>query len=168
MDAWNDIPGVNFPTDSGAGQAGAFWYPASSDPNVLRSTSRTGHWDGIEAARPNYDTLVGHRVFKVEFQNKVATGVSFVGANATTTTGSRSVKAKKEVIIALGTIHTPQLLQASGLGPRSLLQSANIPIISDLPGVGSNLQDHPWSIGLQANCRWSLNATVDKWRGCRR
>jgi len=154
MDAWNDIPGVNFPPDSGAGQAGAMWYPASSDPRVLRSFARTGHWDGIEAARSNYDTLVGHRVIKVNFnQNKVATGVTFVTAAATTTAGNRTVKAKKEVIVALGTIHTPQLLQASGIGAKSLLQRANIDLVSDLPGVGSNFQDHPWSIGLQINCK---------------
>ena len=159
MEAWNDIPGVNFPPDSGAGQAGAFWYPASVDPRVLRSFARTGHWDGIEAARKNYDTLVGHRVIKVNFKNKVATGVTFVGANATTTAGSRTVTAKKEVIVALGTIHTPQLLQASGIGAKSLLQRAKIDVVSELPGVGSNLQDHPWSIGLQFNCEWPLESS---------
>jgi len=153
MDAWKDIPGANFPPDSGAGQAGAYWYPASVDPRVLRSFSRTGHWDGIEAARRNYDTLVGHRVIKINFQNKTAIGVTFTGANATSTTGSKNVKAKKEVIVALGTIHTPPLLQASGIGAKSLLQRANINLVSDLPGVGSNLQDHAWRIGLQFNCK---------------
>ena len=31
----------------------------------------------------------------------------------------------------------------SGIGPRQILENYNIPIVSDLPGVGQNLQDQP-------------------------
>ena len=54
----------------------------------------------------------------------------------------QTVNATREVIIAAGALHSAQLLQLSGIGPASLLQSNNIPVALDLPGVGNNLQDH--------------------------
>lgn len=44
--------------------------------------------------------------------------------------------------MAAGAVHTPQLLQLSGIGPKKLLHTAGIKTIVDLPGVGQNLQDH--------------------------
>jgi len=152
MAAFGEISGVQFPRDSGAGLPGAFWYPASADPGpVLRSFARTGHWDGIAATRRNYHTLTGHRVLKVLFRNGKATGVSFVAADATSNSTARSVRAVKEVILAAGTIHTPQILQGSGVGSKKLLRSSGIDVVVDLPGVGSNFQDHPFQIGASFN-----------------
>ncbi|HYD58692.1 MAG TPA: GMC oxidoreductase, partial [Burkholderiales bacterium] len=51
-------------------------------------------------------------------------------------------KANREVILAAGSLQSPQLLQLSGIGPGELLQRHGIPVIADLPGVGHNLQDH--------------------------
>lgn len=45
-------------------------------------------------------------------------------------------------IISAGAIHTPQILQRSGIGPADLLGRAGIEVISDLPGVGYNFHDH--------------------------
>ncbi|KAK4163120.1 GMC oxidoreductase-like protein [Cladorrhinum sp. PSN259] len=150
--AFGEIPGVQFPPDSGAGLPGAFWYPTSADPGpVLRSFSRTGHWDGIAQTRSNYHTVTGQKVLKVLFKNKKATGVTFVPADATSAKNARSVKAKKEVILAAGTIHTPQILQASGVGPAKLLKDAKIDVVVDLPGVGTNFQDHPFQVGALFN-----------------
>ncbi|KAK3984280.1 pyranose dehydrogenase [Cladorrhinum sp. PSN332] len=152
MQAFGDIPGINFPSDSGSGETGAYWHPSSVDPSVvLRSFARTGHWDGIESSRRNYHTLTGQKVLRVLFQGKKATGVSFVAADATTQAGARTVKAKKEVIIAAGTLHTPQILQASGIGPKDLLRQANINLVVDLPGVGANFQDQPFNVGAFFN-----------------
>lgn len=50
--------------------------------------------------------------------------------------------ARKEVIISGGTFNTPQILQLSGVGPKSLLEKYDIKVVSDLPGVGRNLQDN--------------------------
>jgi choline dehydrogenase len=44
--------------------------------------------------------------------------------------------------LAAGVIHTPQLLQLSGIGPEKLLTSAGIETLVDLPGVGQNFQHH--------------------------
>jgi choline dehydrogenase len=47
-----------------------------------------------------------------------------------------------EVILCGGAINTPQLLLLSGIGPREDLERLGINVVADLPGVGSNLQDH--------------------------
>lgn len=62
------------------------------------------------------------------------------------------VQAKREIILAAGALHSPQILQRSGVGPKWLLDQANISTVVDLPGVGSNLQDHP-SVRISFECR---------------
>jgi len=52
-----------------------------------------------------------------------------------------AVKAKKEVIVSAGSVKSSQLLQLSGIGPKSLLESFEIPVVKDA-AVGLNLQDH--------------------------
>lgn len=56
---------------------------------------------------------------------------------------TNTVKIGKEVILAAGAIHSPQILQLSGIGDDDLLESFGIKTIVDLPGVGKNFQDHP-------------------------
>lgn len=154
MAAFGDIPGAKFPPDSGAGQPGVFWYPTSADPATMtRSHSRTGHWDNIH--RDNYETITDSKVLKVLFDGKSASGVVFVPSNAKSDADATTVKVKKEVIIAAGTIHTPQILQASGVGPKPLLKSANISVVSEVPGVGQNFQDHPFRMGVSFTCKYS-------------
>lgn len=47
---------------------------------------------------------------------------------------------KGEVVMCAGSIHTPQVLQLSGVGPASHLRDLSIPVVTDLPGVGQNMQ----------------------------
>jgi choline dehydrogenase-like flavoprotein len=63
------------------------------------------------------------------------------------------IKADKEIVLAAGGLHSPQILQRSGIGPAPLLHQANISVIVDLPGVGSNLQDHP-ATNNSYNCKY--------------
>jgi choline dehydrogenase len=58
-----------------------------------------------------------------------------------------TLRAKKEVILAAGAFNSPQLLKLSGIGPKAELEQHKIPVIADLPGVGTNLQDH-FEIGV--------------------
>jgi choline dehydrogenase len=53
-----------------------------------------------------------------------------------------NVGATREVILASGSIGTPQLLQLSGVGPAPLLRGLGIEVRHELRGVGANLQDH--------------------------
>jgi choline dehydrogenase-like flavoprotein len=46
----------------------------------------------------------------------------------------------------LGTFKTPQLLELSGIGDRSLLKSFGIETLIDLPGVGENLLDQTYTL----------------------
>ncbi|KAK4667836.1 uncharacterized protein QC764_704250 [Podospora pseudoanserina] len=134
-------PGIPFPADGHAGNHGVFYYPLSVDPKTRqRSYSRTGHWDGLN--RPNYDILTSARATKIVLSGKenAATGVECI---LTDTEKRVTVKANKEVVISTGAIHTPLLLQLSGVGPRMLLKKAKIPVKVSLPGVGANFQDHP-------------------------
>jgi choline dehydrogenase len=53
-----------------------------------------------------------------------------------------SARAQREVIVSGGAYNSPQILKLSGIGPRAELERFGIPVIKDLPGVGTNLQDH--------------------------
>ncbi|CAH0024919.1 unnamed protein product [Clonostachys rhizophaga] len=53
-----------------------------------------------------------------------------------------SATASREVIISGGTYNSPQILKLSGVGPKEELERFGIPVIVNLPGVGTNLQDH--------------------------
>jgi choline dehydrogenase-like flavoprotein len=80
------------------------------------------------------DALV-HRVeFKETHGEKVASGVVL--------TNGRRFTARKEVILAAGTLRTPQVLMLSGIGPARALAQFNISTIIDAPEVGRNLTDH--------------------------
>ncbi len=56
--------------------------------------------------------------------------------------GRLRLGARREIILAAGAIGSPQLLQLSGIGPGKVLQSAAVPLVHELPGVGENLHDH--------------------------
>jgi len=76
------------------------------------------------------DFLDGHSLYRADPRSSTASP-----------TGSGSVNATREVIISAGGFNTPQLLKLSGIGPKSELDQFSIPVIADLPGVGSNLMD---------------------------
>ncbi|SPO01487.1 related to alcohol oxidase [Cephalotrichum gorgonifer] len=148
-EAMKTVPGVEFPRDGHAGSHGVFWYPVSVDPETnQRSYSRTGHWEGLE--RSNYDLMTGSRVNRIliDEENSVY-GVQIVAKG---TNDSRTVLVSEEAILSAGTIHTPQVLQLSGIGPAEFLESLDIEVKVDLPGVGANFQDHP--IGPNIAFRW--------------
>ncbi|WP_036554747.1 choline dehydrogenase [Nocardioides insulae] len=57
-----------------------------------------------------------------------------------------------EVILCGGAINTPQLLQLSGVGDQHLLGAYDVPVVTHLPGVGENLQDH-LEVYIQYACK---------------
>jgi choline dehydrogenase len=53
----------------------------------------------------------------------------------------RQASAKREVILSAGAFNSPQLLMLSGVGPPDQLAKFAIPMVVNLPGVGTNLRD---------------------------
>lgn len=169
-EAMKAMPGVTVPVDGAGGENGMFWFPRSMDPVTLeRSYAKTGHWDDLN--RNNYDLITGTKVDRVVFKGKKAVGVYMSPrVNSTQTEDGarqangkrkqRMIKARKEVILAAGSIHTPQILQLSGIGPASLLKKAGIPVNVDLPGVGANFQDHQYLPTLNYRCKSLVTSTA--------
>jgi choline dehydrogenase-like flavoprotein len=120
------------------------------DPKTqTRSHARINHYDRVIGTRPNYHILPSTAVSRVVFEGTTAVGVEY----ANTTSGERgTIKANKEVIVAAGSVHSPQILQLSGVGDAAHLASLGIETTIDLPGVGRNLQDH-LVLTVNYNCR---------------
>ncbi|KAJ6206013.1 hypothetical protein PSV09DRAFT_2376419 [Bipolaris maydis] len=126
---------------------GLFWVPTALDPKTqTRCSARVARYDRV-STRSNYHILVEHQVAKILFNGTRAIGVQYRGSPGQ---NKSTVLASKEIIVAAGAIHTPQILQLSGVGPEPVLQSLGIPIVASLPGVGTNFQDHA-SINVRYN-----------------
>lgn len=54
----------------------------------------------------------------------------------------QTIRARREVVLAAGSINSPKLLMLSGIGPGAALREHRIDVQADRPGVGENLQDH--------------------------
>ncbi|UVE16899.1 GMC family oxidoreductase N-terminal domain-containing protein [Pseudomonas sp. LS44] len=88
--------------------------------------------------RRNLSVLTNTRALRIVFEGKRAVGV-LVERN-----GQEVVlRARREVIISAGSLVSPQLLLASGVGPAQHLKEMGIEVVQDSPEVGKNLQEHP-------------------------
>lgn len=87
--------------------------------------------------RPNLIVLTNTYATRLLFEGTRATGVRLSREG-----WSADVFARREVILAGGSINSPQLLLLSGVGPAADLAGQGIAPLLDLPGVGENLQDH--------------------------
>jgi choline dehydrogenase-like flavoprotein len=114
--------------------------------SLAQVTQRNGRrWSTADAylrpaqGRENLDVISGAQVLGVEMQGTRASGVRY-------RKGGREhfVRAERETILAAGALASPQLLLLSGIGPADQLRAQGISVIADLPGVGENLQDHPY------------------------
>jgi choline dehydrogenase-like flavoprotein len=87
--------------------------------------------------RPNLRLETGCMVEGVIFENKRAVGVRWRQDGE-----QRSVRCRREVVMAAGAIGSPQILMLSGLGPAAHLREHGIQVVRDTPGMGANLHDH--------------------------
>ncbi|WYZ45887.1 hypothetical protein EsH8_IX_000112 [Colletotrichum jinshuiense] len=121
---------------------GGYFCPHNQDSDATRSSAREAYYDNF-IGRENLHLLTGRQVTKIitagSGDSVKATGVEFA---ASKDEQSQTATVKKEVILAAGSLHTPQILQVSGIGDPALHTSINVPTVVDLPAVGQNLQDH--------------------------
>jgi choline dehydrogenase len=130
-----------------------------------RTISDGRRWSAAKAfldparSRPNLTIRTGTHVQRVLFEGTRATGVE-----TRDDAGLSTVLATREVILSAGGLHTPMLLQTSGVGAADLLQGLGIPVVAHAPGVGAHLLEHR-CILMQVRIReGSLNREYQGWR----
>ncbi|HEX2825970.1 MAG TPA: choline dehydrogenase [Burkholderiales bacterium] len=87
--------------------------------------------------RPNLTIESGALAQRVVMEGRKAVGVVYRKGDE-----ERTVRARREVLLAAGAIQSPQLLELSGIGQRDVLKRAGVDVVHELPGVGENLRDH--------------------------
>jgi choline dehydrogenase len=97
---------------------------------------------------------------RILFEGRRAVGIEYRQGAA-----MRTAYADGEVILAGGAFNSPQLLQLSGVGPSELLRSHGIAVITDMAGVGADLQDH-LQVRMQFRCTEPITANdvINNWR----
>ncbi|KAI1773250.1 GMC oxidoreductase [Hypoxylon cercidicola] len=103
-----------------------------------------------DGKHPNLHVLVQSKVVRVLFdEHKRACGVEFtpnpqfqMQASYSTPHPKQTVRARKLVVVSCGACGTPSVLERSGIGARDVLERAGVSVVQELPGVGSNYQDH--------------------------
>jgi choline dehydrogenase len=109
--------------------------------------------------KPNVAVTTEATVTRIDFTGRRATGVRYRRNGQ-----EYRISARRDVILAAGALHTPQLLQISGVGPGALLQRLGIGVVHDLPGVGENLMDHvQYGAKFRTTSPHTFNNKVGSW-----
>ena len=87
---------------------------------------------------PGLDLQCNAEVKQIHFEGTRASSITWQRSDSTHTSA-----ASRGIIVASGAMGSPWLLLRSGIGPADSLSAAGIKTVSDVPGVGQNLQDHP-------------------------
>jgi choline dehydrogenase len=143
---------------NGAEQEGAGVYQLTTKNGRRLSASRAFLRPAM--GRKNLKIITHALVTKVNMEGKRATGVTYESKGVT-----HEVKALGEVILAGGSVNSPQLLQLSGIGPAPILKAQGISLQHELAHVGENLEDH---LGLNYTFRMkvpTLNDELRPWWG---
>lgn len=104
-----------------------------------RQSSADAYLTAAAAGRPNLEVVTEATVHRLRLKGDRCTGLIYRAASGETV----SMDCRGEVVLAAGTIGSPKLLMLSGIGPSAHLRDRGISVTLDLPGVGSNLHDHP-------------------------
>ena len=110
------------------------WFPlALSADRERRVSAAMGYLDPGVRARSNLDIRANAQVCDLFIEDGRVAGVRV---------GDETIRAR-EVVLCAGALHTPLLMLRAGLGPAKMLAAQGIAPVTDLPGVGANLQEHP-------------------------
>ena len=114
------------------GAVGAGPTPRNARDGMRMSTAVT--YLALARSRANLTIRPDTFAAQIECSGTRATGVRLL---------DRTLIEADRVVLAAGTFASPMILARSGIGPAAELQALNIAPVVDLPGVGSNLVDHP-------------------------
>jgi choline dehydrogenase-like flavoprotein len=121
--------------------------PEQDGVSMFQVTQKNGRrWSAADAylrpamKRPNLEVITGAHVLGLELDGDRVTGVRYRAGRG----AEQVTRLAREVVLSAGAIGSPQLLMLSGIGPADELQAVGIEARHDLPGVGKNLQDHPF------------------------
>ena len=135
MDAAEEF-GIPKTKDFNTGVTEGCGYFQVTEKNGLRCSTAVGYLNPAKK-RKNLKIVTRAHVKNIEFENNKAIAVNYwINKNLI------KAKANTEIILSAGSIGSPHILQASGVGPGNLLKKYNINIVKEHPFVGKNLHDH--------------------------
>ena len=139
LDAWTEAAvqcGIPRTDDFNRGDNEGVGYFQVNQKHGIRWTTAKGFLRPARK-RANLTVLTHAQAKRLRFEGRRATGIEFWHNGEDAYAGAAG-----EVILATGSVGSPQLLQLSGVGPGALLREHGIPVVHELGGVGENLQDH--------------------------
>jgi len=111
---------------------------------IYQITTRSGRRDSTARGylrpalrRANLTLRLHARALGVLFDGQRAIGVAY-----RQNSGTFEARASRSVLLCLGAVNSPQLLQLSGVGDTELLRRHGIDVVAHHPLVGRTLQDH--------------------------
>lgn len=125
---------------NGKSQEGAGYFQLTSR-HGRRCSTAVAYLNPVRG-RSNLEIVTHAHVERLLFDTDDERAVSGIGFSVKGSQREAHLKPGGEMVLCAGAIGSPQILQVSGIGPGALLQSLDIPVRHDLPGVGENLQDH--------------------------
>ena len=139
--------------DYNNGKQEGFGYFQVTQKNGERWSTARGFLDPIRD-RPNLRVETEAMTTRILLEGKRAVGVAYIQGGTT-----REARCDREVILAAGAVKSPHILELSGIGQPTLLQSLGIPVQHELRGVGENYRDH---YAPRMNWRVKLPVTLNE------
>jgi choline dehydrogenase len=108
--------------------------------------------------RANLEIATHSLATRIVFQGARAVGVEYRRGGV-----QHVARAEREVLLAAGSIASPQLLLLSGVGPADELRALGIGVVVDSAEVGRNLQDHLDFCTL-SKCTRPISYDLNRWQ----
>ncbi|KAI1794584.1 alcohol oxidase, partial [Ganoderma leucocontextum] len=137
----------NLEPNDGKNTVGSHTIFASVDPQTATRSHSAGSYYEPFKSRTNLKVLTNAFVTRILFRNGAGSEHQLLDAEGVefTREGNKYVvSAEREVILCAGAYQSPQILELSGIGNKEILNEYNIKTLVNVPGVGENLQDHPY------------------------
>lgn len=146
-----DIPFSDDIQDLTTAHASEIWAKYINRHTGRRSDAATAYVHSVMDVQSNLYLRTNARVSRVIFEGTKAVGVAYVPSRNRANNAAVQetiVRARKMVVLSSGTLGTPQILERSGVGSANLLKQLDVKVVSDLPGVGEEYQDHYTTLSI--------------------